>query len=102
MKEMLAQDLSTVLWLFYALGFIINVLKCSIAPSKQVDFLGFTVNTNTVMVILPSVKMSQSEVSRALQCCTLNLKTLSHLLGKLVATKPAVLWHLFTIVLCST
>ena len=44
------------------------------------------------MVSLPSVKMSgmQSEVSRALQCCTLGLKTLSHLLGELVATQPVV------------
>ena len=64
-EESLAQDPSTVLWLFCALGFIINIPKCSIAPSKQVDFLGFTVDTSTMMVILPSAKMSgiQSEVS---------------------------------------
>ena len=43
-----------------------------------------------MMVTLPSAKMSgiQSEVSQVLLCHTLGLKTLSHLLEKLVATKP--------------
>ena len=41
-EQQLLEQLSTVLWLLAALGFIINVPKSVLIPSKQIDFLGFT------------------------------------------------------------
>ena len=84
-KSSLAQDLSTVL------GFLINIPKTTVVPSSEIKFLGFTVNTKTT-VALPTIKRSgiHSEVAKVLQNKTICLKVLSQLLGKLVATKPAV------------
>ena len=59
------------------------------SPLFKDRVLGFTLNTKTIMVALPATKMNgiQSDV---LQNATVSLKVLSQLLGKLVATKPAV------------
>ena len=91
-ESSLAQDLSTVLWLFSSLGFLINIPKTTVVPSSEIEFLGFTVNTKTMTVALPTIKRSgiQLEVARVLQNKTICLKVLPQLLGKLVATKPAV------------
>ena len=91
-ESSLAQDLSTVLWLFSSLGFVINTLKTTVVPSSEIEFLGFTLNTKTMTVALPTTKMIsiQSDVAKVLQNKAICLKVLSQLLGKLVATKPAV------------
>ena len=47
-KQQLLEHISTVTWLLVALGFIINVPKSVLTPSKQIDFLGFTINTTTI------------------------------------------------------
>ena len=64
-KDSALQDLSTVLWLFYSLGFIINTQKSIVTPAKQVEFLWFTVNTSTMTVALPQAKIKaiQTEVA---------------------------------------
>ena len=91
-EQSLSQDLATILWLFLAMGFIINIPKCVTTPSRQVLFLGFTVDTSSMTVALPAAKVMgiKSEVLQVLQSPMVSLKTLSQLLGKLVATKPAV------------
>ena len=79
------------LWFFSSLGFLINIPKTTVVPSSEIEFLGFTVNTKTMTVALPTIKRSriQSEVARVLQNKTIHLKVLSQLLDKLAATKPA-------------
>ena len=88
----LVQDLLTILWLFSCL-FMVNTAKTTVVPSKELEFLGFSLNTKTMTVALPKAKMNgtQSDVAKILQSQTICLKVLSQLLGKLVATKPAVL-----------
>ena len=70
----------------------INVPKSVLTPSKQIDFLGFTINTSTMTISLPVVKKVeiQRETSQLLRCPSIQTRTLACLLGKLVATKPAV------------
>ena len=91
-EQQLLEQLSTVLWLLAALGFIINVPKSVLIPSKQIDFLGFTINTSSTTITLPPVKKAeiQRETSRLLRCPSVQTRTLACLLGKLVATRPAV------------
>ena len=68
-ESSLAQDLSTVLWLFSSLGFVINTLKTTVVLSSEIEFLGFTLNTKTMTVALPTTKMIsiQSDVAKVLQ-----------------------------------
>ena len=91
-KQQLLEHLSTVIWLLASLGFVINVPKSVLTPSKQIDFLGFTINTSTMTISLPVVKKVeiQRETSQLLRCPSIQTRTLACLLGKLVATKPAV------------
>ena len=74
-ESSLAQDLSTVLWLFSSLGFVINTLKTTVVPSSEIEFLGFTLNTKTMTVALPTAKMNsiQSDVAKVLQNKTICL-----------------------------
>ena len=88
----LLEHLSTVLWLFTALGFIINVSKSVLVPTKQLDFLGFSINTSVMSITLPPAKAAEirQEASRLLKLPSVQIKSLACLLGKLVATRPAV------------
>ena len=92
-EKSLVQDLSTVLWLFTCLGFVVNTAKTTVVPSTELEFLGFSLDTKTMTVALPAIKMNgiQSDVAKILQSQKISSKVLSQLLGRLVATKPAVL-----------
>lgn len=46
----LLQDLSTVLWLFTALEFLINFPKSATQPTQQIEFLEFMVDTTTMTI----------------------------------------------------
>jgi len=91
-EPLLLRHLSTVLWLLTAQGFIINVSKSVLKSTKQIEFLGFTINAQAMTVALPPNKRSeiQQETSHLLHCSSVPTKTLSRLVGKLVATKLAV------------
>jgi len=85
-------NLATILWLLTALGFVVNVSKSVLIPTTQIDFLGFSINTNTMTIALPPTKVAEilKETSHLLQQPSVSTMALMRLLGKLVATKPAV------------
>ena len=91
-KQQFLEHLSTVIWLLASLEFVTNVLKSILIPSKQIDFLGFAINTSTMTISIPAVKKAeiQRKTSQLLRCPSIQKQTLACLLGKLVATKPAV------------
>ena len=93
-KDNLLCNLATILWLFTALGFIINVSKSVLVPTTQLDFLGFSINTNIMSIALPPAKNSRKlilkDTSHLLRQPSVLTKALACLLGKLVATKLAV------------
>jgi len=88
----LCQDLSTTLWLLTALGFIVNLTKSVLTPAKQLEFLGFLIDTQSMTIVLPPAKVTdlQREAAKLLELRTVSTKSLARLVGKLVATKPAV------------
>ena len=56
-KNQLLQDLSTTLWLFTALDFIVNIPKSVTVPTQCLEFLGFVINTQTMTLALPQQKI---------------------------------------------
>ena len=86
-ENQLLQDLSIALWLFTALGFIVNIPK----SVTVLEFLGFVINTQTMTITLPQQKMHsiQKEAMHLLSLDTVQMKTLAHFIGTLVATRPA-------------
>ena len=91
-KPQLLEDLSTVFWLFTALGFLINLPKSITEPTQSIEFLGFVIDSAQMTVTLPPHKVEsiQKEASQILTLETVQIKTLGHLIGTLVATKPAI------------
>ena len=91
-KEQLLVNLSTALWLFTSLGFLINIPKSITTPICRLEFLGFIVDTETMTISLPTHKIHaiQKEVSRLLSLKKVPVRDLACLIGTLVATKPAV------------
>ena len=91
-ENQLLQDLSTAMWLFAALGFIINIPKSVTVPTQCLEFLGFVINTQTMTIALPSQKIHsiQKEAVHLLSLDAVQMRTLAHFIGTLVATRPAV------------
>ena len=52
-----AANLSTVMTFLIGLGFIINLKKSVMTPTQQLEFLGFTVNSQKMTISLPSDKL---------------------------------------------
>ena len=92
LENQLLQDLSTALWLFTALDFIVNIPECVTVPTRCLEFLGFVINTQTITIALPQQKMHsiQKEAMHLLSLDAVQMRTLAHFIGTLVATKPAV------------
>lgn len=88
----LLQDLSTVLWLLVALGFVINTQKSVTLPTHRLEYLGFVVDTREMSISLPEskVKAIQKEATLLLSAETVQIRKLAHFIGTLVATKAAV------------
>lgn len=91
-ESQLLQDLSTVLWLFVVLDFIINIPKSVIVLTQYLEFLGFVINTQNMTIALPSQKTRsiQKEATHLLPLDTVQVRTLAHFICTLVATRPAV------------
>uniref|UniRef100_A0A1Y1LH23 Reverse transcriptase domain-containing protein n=1 Tax=Photinus pyralis TaxID=7054 RepID=A0A1Y1LH23_PHOPY len=78
--------------LLESLGFIINREKSVFTPKHQCDFLGFTLNTNEMIISPPTnkrVKLLQLLIrfSRLKSC---KIRDFAALLGKLVSINPAI------------
>ena len=88
----LLQDLSTVLQLFTAQGFLINYPKSIMNPTQKLESLGFMVDMKTMRITLPPQKIDaiQKEASQILSAGSIQIRTLAHFIGTLVATKPAM------------
>jgi hypothetical protein len=92
-KERLLQDRDTVLWIFQMLGLIINWKKSCLIPQQQMEFLGFQVNSRSMMLTLPQDKILdiQKRCSEMLKRETSSVRHLAKLIGKLTASAQAVL-----------
>ena len=91
-KDQLLVDLSTAIWLLTTLGFLINIPKSITAPTCHLEFLGFIVDTDNMVISLPAHKLHciQKEASHLLSLDRIPMRTLACFIGTLVATKPAV------------
>ena len=86
-------DLSTAVYLLENLGFLINQKKLVLVPTHVTEFLGFTVNSETMTLSLPKDKVIKIKqncldlVSRQ----SVSARDLAQLIGRLTATNQAVL-----------
>ena len=91
-ESQLLQDLSAALWLIVALDFIINIPKSVTVPTLYLEFLRFVINTQNMTIALPSQKIHSilKEATHLLSLDAVQVRTLAHFIGTMVATRPAV------------
>ena len=98
-KELLLDHLEGICYLLECLGFIINTEKSVMIPDHVIVFLGLTVNSTSMELSLPPVKIKQirAEARKLMREKTISARNLAQLLGKMNATvcviPPAPLFY---------
>ena len=92
-KEEARTHLATAMHLLTALGFILNLDKSVLTPTQRVIFLGFCLDSRTMLISLPTPRIQsiQRLIRETLAQGQASILKLSQLLGSMVSTHPAVL-----------
>ena len=74
------------------LGFVLNLKKCETEPTQLIEFLGFTVNSESMTLSLPDSKVSKirKECHYLLNQAEVSARQLAKLIGLLTSTLPAI------------
>ncbi|KAJ8018825.1 hypothetical protein HOLleu_42972 [Holothuria leucospilota] len=91
-SENLVEEMSIAKALLENLGFTINQKKSIFVPSKTVEFLGLSVESESLQLSLPANKLSEikKECQKMLTLKSVKARTIAHLVGKMVAAKVAI------------
>ena len=89
-KKDLVQATQQAFDMFTSLGFAISPTKSVIEPSHQIDFLGFTLDSTTMLVTLIPDKAQQIKhiLTDTLKLDSIIIRDFARLVGKLTATLP--------------
>lgn len=86
------ENITETVNMFTKLGFIINEEKSVLKPQKKILFLGFWIDSENMIVTLPTEKVEKlkKEITHLLkQKCT-TIREVSKILGLIISTFPAV------------
>ena len=88
----LSQDLSLITHTLVNLGFVINREKSQFEPVQKIEFLGYEVDSQNLLLSLPNSKLKKikSKCSALLKDPVTSVRTLASLLGMMVDTMRAV------------
>lgn len=91
-KEITSQHTQAVLQKLRDLGFLYKESKSQLTPSQTIDHLGFTIDTTTMCLSVPTSKRRdiRREAMKLLKTKSCSLRNLSSFIGKAQATTPAV------------
>jgi hypothetical protein len=75
------------------LGFLVNIEKSILQPTREIKYLGFLVNSKSLTVSIPKEKVDVflSELELLLQTSEISLKSLSSVIGKMSSFCTAIL-----------
>ena len=88
----LTNHIHLTLFLLQNTGFVINEKKSLLEPTQEIGFLGMIINSKEMDISLPGSKIRdiKQEARRLLNHPNPSAQSLSHLIGKLNATTPAL------------
>ena len=91
-ESLLKDHVTAVVYLLENLGFVINHPKSELAPTQEIQFLGFTVNSSTMELKLPGekIKKIRTKAGKILQPHSVSALALSRLIGKMNAATQAI------------
>ena len=86
------QARDTMMFMLESLGFVINMQKSILEPTKQLEFLGVRVNSGTMTLTVPEGKAQRLlELCRETEAKTdMTARELARVVGHLIATMPAI------------
>lgn len=91
-KQICLQSVRKVICTLKLLGFLINIEKSILEPTKECTFLGFNYNTSGMSIKLPQEKKDalQQNIQKFSVKKRCKVREFARLIGKLVAASPAV------------
>ena len=91
-KEEAVKNTHLLITLLQSLGFRINFKKSSLTPSQVITFLGFKIDSTSMMLSLPAEKINKilDCAHRLLAPQRITLRNLASLIGLLEASRPAI------------
>ena len=91
-NDSLTDQIHLTLFLLENTGFVINEKKSLLEPTQKIEFLGMIINSKEMDISLPGSKIRdiKQEARRLLNHPNPSAQSLSHLIGKLNATTPAL------------
>ncbi|XP_044148680.1 uncharacterized protein LOC122937730 isoform X2 [Bufo gargarizans] len=91
-QQSLLQHLQWTSDLLTSLGFLLNLEKSCLTPSRRMEFLGFTVDSVAESLSLPAEKLRtiRKELRHALSTPSLSLRHLARIIGLLASSIQAV------------
>lgn len=98
-EQMSKEHTTGLIFLLENLGFVINYAKSQLNPTQEIDFLGFTVSSESFTIKLPTekIKKTRLEAKKILETSSQTAIVISRLLGKLnhaaQAIPPAPLFY---------
>jgi hypothetical protein len=86
------QNINATIEVLVKLGFVVNVKKSILLPSKEVEYLGFIFNSSNMTLSLPERKKEKilKLISRSLLCDNDTIENLAILIGNLISATPAI------------
>ena len=83
----------TTIYLLQHLGFVINLKKSCLDPSREMEYLGVLINSLQMTLFLPEIKVTKiiKMCQKLTKAHLVTLRELSSLIGTLVSTAPAIL-----------
>ena len=76
-----------------SLGFLVNVKKSLLSPTRKLEFLGFSIDLTKMLISLPRAKVhSITKLSRRLLASErVSIRDLARIVVMMVAAHPAIL-----------
>ena len=92
-KDRVERQLATTVEFLISLGFIINLKKSVTVPSQVIQFLGFSLDCQAMMIALPQRKLHSltRTVREMKEKEQTTVRDLAYLLGSMVTAHPAIL-----------
>ena len=92
-EERLLRHLASTLKLVVSLGFLVNLKKSVLSPTRKLEFLGFLIDSSRMIISLPRDKVHAiTQLSRSLSAREeVALRDLARIVGTMVAAHPAIL-----------
>ena len=92
-KDRVERQLATAVELLISLGLIINLKKSFTVATQEMQFLGFSLDSQAMMIALPQSKLHSltSTVREMKEKEQTTVRDLAHVLGSMVAAHPAIL-----------